>query len=77
VGTCRRDEKREIQVEVPQIQFERYADDKALKMIRDEIRSWKIHRKINLTLEDIKDTFNPILRGWFNYQYILYLINIF
>jgi RNA-directed DNA polymerase len=43
------------------------ADDNALKEIRDKIRNWKIHRKINLTLEDIERTFNPILRGWFNY----------
>lgn len=40
---------------------------KAAKAMRDTIRSWKIHRWTQLTIEDLAKSFNPILRGWINY----------
>jgi RNA-directed DNA polymerase len=40
---------------------------KAAKSIRHTIRSWKIHRWTQLTIEEIAARFNPVLRGWVNY----------
>lgn len=40
---------------------------KALKSIGDTIRSWHMHRRSDLSLEDIADRINPIVRGWINY----------
>lgn len=41
--------------------------DKAAKNIRETIKSWKLHRRVNETLEDIARAINPIVRGWVNY----------
>lgn len=41
--------------------------DKAAKNIRETIKSWKLHRRVNQTLEDIARAINPIVRGWINY----------
>jgi RNA-directed DNA polymerase len=30
------------------------------------IRSWRLHRRINLTLADLAKVVNPVLRGWLN-----------
>jgi RNA-directed DNA polymerase len=40
---------------------------KAHRIIHDEIRSWKLHRRSNLEIEEISRIFNPILRGWYQY----------
>jgi RNA-directed DNA polymerase len=40
---------------------------KAAKSIRHTIRSWKLHRWTQLTIEEIAASFNPVLRGWINY----------
>jgi RNA-directed DNA polymerase len=40
---------------------------KAAKSIRHTIRSWKIHRWTQLSVEDLAASFNPVLRGWINY----------
>lgn len=40
---------------------------KAAKSIRSTIRSWKIHRWTQLSIEEIAASFNPVLRGWINY----------
>lgn len=40
---------------------------KAAKSIRQTIRSWKIHRWTQLSIEELAASFNPVLRGWINY----------
>ncbi len=41
--------------------------NKASKLIRDEMRSWRIHNRTDKSLEDFSRMFNPKLRGWINY----------
>ena len=41
--------------------------NKAAKTIRDIIRSWRLHLRSGMNLEDISRKINPILRGWVNY----------
>jgi RNA-directed DNA polymerase len=40
---------------------------KAAKSIRRTIRSWKIHRWTQLSIEELACSFNPVIRGWMNY----------
>jgi RNA-directed DNA polymerase len=40
---------------------------KAAGSIRETIRSWKTHRWTQLSIEQLADSFNPVLRGWINY----------
>jgi RNA-directed DNA polymerase len=40
---------------------------KAAKAMRKTIRSWKTHRWTQLTIQELADSFNPVLRGWINY----------
>ena len=39
----------------------------AAQKIRDEIRSWKLHRRTAESIWDLARMINPKLRGWFNY----------
>jgi RNA-directed DNA polymerase len=39
----------------------------AAQKIRDEIRSWKLHRRTAESIQDLARLINPKLRGWFNY----------
>ena len=41
--------------------------EKAAKEIRETIKSWKLHRRGNESLEDIAREVNPVIRGWVNY----------
>ena len=41
--------------------------DDALAAKGDIARSWKLARKTTLTLKDIADLVNPVVRGWMNY----------
>jgi RNA-directed DNA polymerase len=38
-----------------------------LKKISDEVRSWRLHRRINSTFADLAKAINPIVAGWMNY----------
>ena len=40
---------------------------KAAKAMRETIRSWKTHRWTQLSIKELADSFNPVLRGWINY----------
>jgi RNA-directed DNA polymerase len=40
---------------------------KAAKEIRRVIRSWKIHRMSDKSIEDLSRIFNPVIRGWVTY----------
>jgi RNA-directed DNA polymerase len=39
----------------------------AAQRIRDQIRSWKLHRRTSQSLSDLAGLINPRLRGWCNY----------
>lgn len=39
----------------------------ARKKISTTIRAWRINRRTALTLEELSQRFNPVIRGWFNY----------
>ncbi|MFC1600864.1 group II intron reverse transcriptase/maturase [Candidatus Sumerlaeota bacterium] len=41
--------------------------DKAAKRIRQTIKQWKLHRRSDLSLEQIASLCNPKLRGWIHY----------
>jgi RNA-directed DNA polymerase len=41
--------------------------DNAAKSKRQQIRSWRLHRRTDLDLGDIAAFINPIVRGWINY----------
>ena len=41
--------------------------NKAAKKIRQTVRSWKLHRLTDKSLEDFAHIFNPAIRGWINY----------
>jgi hypothetical protein len=36
----------------------------AMKAMRAQIRSWKLHRRSDLSLEDIAQFCNPVIKGW-------------
>ena len=40
---------------------------KAANRIRDEIRSWELHRRSDLSIFDISKRYNAVLRGWIGY----------
>jgi hypothetical protein len=39
----------------------------AIKRMMREMRSWKIHWNTPLSLHELAERYNPILRGWLNY----------
>ena len=41
--------------------------NEAAKKIRQTVRSWKLHRLTDKSLEDFAGMFNPVIRGWINY----------
>jgi len=47
--------------------FSPAVSNRATKAIRQEIRSWNLHRRTDKSLEDFARMFNPIIRGWINY----------
>ena len=49
------------------VNFSPAVSNKATKAIRQEIRSWNLHRRTDKSLEDFARMFNPIIRGWINY----------
>lgn len=49
------------------INFSPAVSDKAVRKIRAEIRSWKLHLRSDKTIEDLARMFNPVVRGWIQY----------
>ena len=49
------------------INFSPAVSDKAVKAIRAEIRSWKLHLRSDKSIEDLSRMFNPKIRGWLQY----------
>jgi RNA-directed DNA polymerase len=44
----------------------------ALKKISGEVRRWRLHRKVPLTITEIATRINPIIRGWIQYYGAFY-----
>jgi group II intron reverse transcriptase/maturase len=44
----------------------------AMKRIRGEIRSWRIHRQTPSTIEELAKQYNPVIQGWWNYYGAFY-----
>jgi len=49
------------------VSFSPAASDKALKAIRQTIRSWSLHERSDKALDDLARMFNSHIRGWINY----------
>jgi RNA-directed DNA polymerase len=49
------------------VSFSPAASDKALKAIRQTVRSWTLHERSDKTLDDLARMFNAHIRGWINY----------
>ena len=49
------------------INFSPAISDRAVKAIRAEIRSWKLHLRSDKSIEDLSRMFNPKIRGWLQY----------
>ena len=49
------------------VRFNPAVSNKASKSIRQTIRSWRLSRRSDKSLEDFACMFNPIIRGWINY----------
>ena len=47
--------------------FSPAASDKALKTIRQAVRSWSLHERSDKSLDDLARMFNSHIRGWINY----------
>ena len=41
--------------------------DKAIKRVREEVRKWNIHRRTDMSLEELAVVNNLIIRGWVNH----------
>jgi hypothetical protein len=46
--------------------------DAAQRKMNATVRSWKLHYKTNLTLDDLARWINPIVRGWMQYYGAFY-----
>jgi retron-type reverse transcriptase len=49
------------------VSFSPAVSDKALKAIRQAVRSWSLHERSDKTLDDLARMFNMHIRGWINY----------
>jgi RNA-directed DNA polymerase len=49
------------------VSFSPAVSSKALKAVRRELRSWRLPRRSDKSLDDLARMFNPIVRGWINY----------
>ena len=47
--------------------FNPAVSNKAVKAIRETVRSWNLTRRTCETLEDFARMYNPVIRGWINY----------
>lgn len=58
--------------------------NKAQKSIREEVRNWRLQLKVDRSIKDIAEQYNPKIQGWINYyshfykeelRYVLAYIN--
>ena len=43
-----------------------------MNRISAEVRSWRLHRRIGLTFEELAQRINPIVAGWMQYYGVFY-----
>lgn len=41
--------------------------NEAMKSMRRTVKGWRLHRRTSISLEQLAQAYNPILRGWWNY----------
>jgi Group II intron, maturase-specific domain len=49
------------------VNFSPGVSNAATKAIRQEIRAWQLHCRVDKRIDDLARMFNPIIRGWMNY----------
>jgi len=49
------------------VNFSPAVSNKAVKHMRQIIRSWRLNRQSDKEIEDLAQMYNPIIRGWVNY----------
>lgn len=49
------------------VSFSPAVSEKAAKKMRRVMRSWRLHRRSDKSIEELSQFCNPILRGWMNY----------
>jgi RNA-directed DNA polymerase len=49
------------------VSFSPAVSDDAAKGIRSDIRDWRLHRRSDLTLNDLARIVNPVVQGWITY----------
>ena len=49
------------------LNFSPAVSNKAKSKIMEKVKSWKLHRKTNLSVVEIAKRINPVTRGWINY----------
>ncbi len=49
------------------LNFTPAVSNKAKSKIMEKVKSWKLHRKTNLSIVEIAKRINPVTRGWINY----------
>ena len=52
--------------------FQPAISNDAQKKISEQIRRWRLHRRIGLTLADLARWINPVVRGWMQYYGAFY-----
>lgn len=50
----------------PKMNIYAFHKDKSIQSFKDTIRAWT-HRRIPLTVFELIDSINPVIRGWGNY----------
>jgi group II intron reverse transcriptase/maturase len=49
------------------VNFSPALSQKAANEFREKLRNWNLHRRSDLSLDDLAERLNPVLRGWTNY----------
>jgi RNA-directed DNA polymerase len=49
------------------VNFTPAVSNEAAKKMRQEMRSWRIHRRSDKAIDDLARMWNPVLRGWMQY----------
>jgi RNA-directed DNA polymerase len=49
------------------VSFSPAVSTKAANKLRDKLRSWHLYRRSDLSLDDLAQRLNPVIRGWTNY----------
>lgn len=49
------------------VSFSPAVSNSSMRMMKAKIKSWKLHMRSGIDLEEIAERINPIIRGWINY----------